>query len=326
MTKASDFTVTVDAGHGLNPATAGKRTPPIPELGGRVILEREFNEPTKNLLMQELRRIGFKVVDVAPELHDVPLSTRVTRSDNAKSNLHVSVHYNAFQGRWGTHGGIEVLSGSSNNSKRASADILKHLVAETGLRRRSVVDGSWLALNRMKSPLALAECGFMDNLQEALLMLEASHQRKCAVGMAKGVCDYFGVKYVSEVTPARPRQSKGDGIGTAVISVPTLNVRSGAGVNNNVVGTVSKGDHVDVYEIKNEWYRIGQGQWVSNVGNRYAVYTEKPPAPKPEPVVVHRVIVDGKQVGAFGDFANVVNAVELAHEKGFKKQVTIERV
>lgn len=52
-----------------------------------------------------------------------------------------------------------------------------------------------------------------------------------------------------------------------VSSTTALRVRSGAGVNNAVVGTLNPGDAVSVYETRTtggtEWGRIGSGRWVS---------------------------------------------------------------
>ena len=42
-----------------------------------------------------------------------------------------------------------------------------------------------------------------------------------------------------------------------------LNVRSGAGTSYAIVGGLSKGTKVTVYEMSNGWARIGSGQWVS---------------------------------------------------------------
>lgn len=43
-----------------------------------------------------------------------------------------------------------------------------------------------------------------------------------------------------------------------------LNVRSGAGTNYGVVRTIANGTKVTVYEEKNGWSRIGNGEWVSS--------------------------------------------------------------
>lgn len=43
-----------------------------------------------------------------------------------------------------------------------------------------------------------------------------------------------------------------------------LNVRSGAGTNNSIVGRLYNGDKVTVYETKGSWSRIGDDRWVSS--------------------------------------------------------------
>ena len=43
-----------------------------------------------------------------------------------------------------------------------------------------------------------------------------------------------------------------------------LNIRSGAGLNNKIVGKLNNGEKVTVYENKGEWSRIGDNMWVSS--------------------------------------------------------------
>jgi uncharacterized protein YgiM (DUF1202 family) len=47
------------------------------------------------------------------------------------------------------------------------------------------------------------------------------------------------------------------------ISTDNINVRSGPSTKNTIVTKLAKGTLVRVYEEKNGWYRIGDGQWVS---------------------------------------------------------------
>ena len=89
--------VAIDNGHGYN--TAGKRTPKMPD--GRVIREWEFNHPTAKKLEQVLKRCGLKTVLVSDTKNDTSLATRVKRANNAKADVFISIHYNAYQGKWG---------------------------------------------------------------------------------------------------------------------------------------------------------------------------------------------------------------------------------
>ncbi|OZV12855.1 hypothetical protein CIW83_06465 [Tissierella sp. P1] len=45
----------------------------------------------------------------------------------------------------------------------------------------------------------LCECRFMDNLEEAKLMLDENYQMKCARALVKSICKYFGVEYKKEI-------------------------------------------------------------------------------------------------------------------------------
>jgi N-acetylmuramoyl-L-alanine amidase len=259
MTKK--YKVGIDGGHGME--TAGKRTPAIPELGGRVIRENEFNDAVAVKLQKALERCGFDTMFTAPETSDTSLSARVARANASKVDILVSLHYNAITASFATAkaSGYEVLAGSSSASKKLAKCILDELGAGTPQKNRGVKDGSWLALNKCKMPLALVEYGFMDNKTEALLMIDSKFIEECAEETAKGICKYFGVKYVpskSTSTPA-PKPSK--------------------------------------------------------------------PAQKPTPSkkTIYRVIVDGKQVGAYAEGDNLLDQARKSMASG-AKNIKIEKV
>jgi len=61
-----------------------------------------------------------------------------------------------------------------------------------------------------------------------------------------------------------------------------LNIRDGAGLAFKATGKfLTKGQIVDVYEVKNNWFKIAEGQWVSG----YPSYMKKLTTPVPPPVV-----------------------------------------
>lgn len=185
--------IAIDNGHGYN--TAGKRTPPFPDTG-KVIREWEFNYPTAKKLGELLKKNGFDVIYVSDTKEDTPLSTRTTRANTAKADLFVSIHYNAYKGVWGTHGGIDTFHfPNSVEGKKVAAFVQNEIIRETGLRNRGVKSANFYVLRKTTMPAILVECGFMDNLQEAKLMLNELHQMNCARGIAKGICKYFNVKY-----------------------------------------------------------------------------------------------------------------------------------
>ena len=65
------------------------------------------------------------------------------------------------------------------------------------------------------------------------------------------------------VAPSTPSENNTMNKVMTVTANGGLNVRSGAGTGYGIVGGLSKGAQVTVYEMSNGWARIGSGQWVS---------------------------------------------------------------
>ncbi|CAK7001735.1 N-acetylmuramoyl-L-alanine amidase [Tissierella sp.] len=188
-------TIAIDNGHGLN--TPGKRTPIM--LDGKVIKEWQFNYPTAKKLGELLKYNGFNIIYVSDTEEDNPLSVRTKKANDTKADAYVSIHFNAHQGVWGNHGGIETYHyPNSTKSKELVGLIQDELIRETGLRNRGVKSANFQVLRETNMVSILAECGFMDNLEEAKLMLDGDYQLKCARAIAKGICKYFGVEYKEE--------------------------------------------------------------------------------------------------------------------------------
>lgn len=188
------YLVALDDGHGLD--TPGNRTPLIPELG-RQIQENEFNHAVKEKLKTALKRCGINYIDVSPERDDTPLATRVKRANDAKADIFVSIHYNAYDGKFDTHkGGLSVFHHPNKDGKLAKL-IHKYLKRGTEQYDRGVLTGNFYVLRETKMPSALSESGFMDDRKEALLMIDENFQREVAEEHAQGICEYFGVSYVA---------------------------------------------------------------------------------------------------------------------------------
>lgn len=181
--------IAIDNGHGLH--TPGKRTPPFPN--GRVIHEWEFNHPTALRLADILKADGHEVLMVSNTSVDTPLATRSSSANKWGADIFVSIHYNAYLGQWGTHGGTETLyCRGSVNGERAAKLVQAALVKATGFRDRGAIPRSDLhVLNRTVMPAILIEAGFMDNMNEAGKMLDPNFQFKVAMAIANGINQYF---------------------------------------------------------------------------------------------------------------------------------------
>jgi hypothetical protein len=73
----------------------------------------------------------------------------------------------------------------------------------TPLRDRGVKDGTWLyVLKNTSMPAILIEACYMDNLDEAKLLLSDAFRKETAREIAQGICESYGVAYKAEAAPA----------------------------------------------------------------------------------------------------------------------------
>lgn len=218
-------------GHGKD--TSGKRSAYIAELK-RQIRENEFNAPTTEYLIADLKRSKVVVVHVSAGDSDVALRTRTDHANRVykeyvskygKANvkaLYVSIHFNALDGKFDGPGkdpegfSLHIHPGSTEGRKAANA-IAAFLKQGTAQKYRGIVEQNLHETRETNMPAVLIECGFMDNKREALLMLVSAFQKEVATETAQGVCKYFGISYIAPAAPkpapkpaAKPVTSKED--------------------------------------------------------------------------------------------------------------------
>lgn len=321
--------IALDDGHGIG--TPGKRTPKIPELG-RSIMENEFNREVVKYLNAELKNNGFKTILTAPTNADTSLGARVATANNAKADLFISIHFNALDGKFDGPGkDPEGFSAHVHSTQYESAKFariaLKHLAGGTPQKNRGLIQQNLYVTRETKMPAVLFELGFMDNIDEARLMLNVNFQKECAREIAKAVCEYYGVKYKSGAPAPKPTTEK-KGIGTATVLADQLNFRTGKTLSSPIKKVLKKGEKYFVYAVDGKWVNLGGG-WASAGSKGDLLKVDLYPKPKPKPPApkedIHRVIVDGKQVGAFGNNENVADVVKDHLDKG-AKNIDIEEV
>lgn len=202
MAKASDYLIAFDGGHGAD--TPGKRTPYIKSLG-RQIREHEFNQPVADFYEAELKRCGFRTLQLAPGDADTPLKSRTDDANKAGADLYNSLHFNASDGKFDGDAkdpsgfSAHIYKGNRNKPAGRFATIaLKHLAQGTSQKNRGIVEQDLHITRETKMPSVLFEFGFMDNEREALLMLDKNFQKECARELAMAVCEFYGVPYVAE--------------------------------------------------------------------------------------------------------------------------------
>ncbi|MFD1423468.1 N-acetylmuramoyl-L-alanine amidase family protein [Laceyella sediminis] len=139
----------------------------------------------------------------APGDQDVPLSARTSLANRDNAHLFISCHYNAGGGE-----GAETYYFSGSRRGKRAAELIHNQVLKSGIyrRNRGVKTANFFVLRETKMPAVLVEYGFMDDpgLEEAAHMVDPKVQKAFAVTTAKGVCEYFGVKYVPD-SPDKPK-------------------------------------------------------------------------------------------------------------------------
>lgn len=220
MAEASNFLIGANDEHGMNPPTAGKRTPTMPYIG-RSFYENEFNRQAKLAFIYACLRCGFNVYDIHPEVQDTSISTRVVRANRAGLSLLVTFAYNAFGTgtTFNSARGIEVYYSPYNpyptRSRELSEEVYEGVVNFSGGVGRFVGTTSIGLLSNVNCPSTLVEAGFMTNFNEAKLMLNPEFVTNVGEGACYGVCQFLDVPYVArEVTnyPTIRLDSRGNSV------------------------------------------------------------------------------------------------------------------
>lgn len=191
--------VVLDAGHG--PDTPGKRTPMFDN--GKFMHEYEFNNSVVSKLKDKLNKTGkFNVTVTSSATKDISLVERVILEKQIKSDLFLSVHANALSSVWGNPKGIESFynQGSKTGEKYCNV-IQSNLIKDTGLYNRGAKSApgpkypsSLYVLKNTYGPAVLVECGFMDNKNEAVLLMSDKYREIVAKSLYNSICELFNVK------------------------------------------------------------------------------------------------------------------------------------
>ena len=299
---ANKYLIALDDGHGMN--TPGKRTPPLTKdlyidgklvrKKGEVIKENEFNRAVVKYLAEALKRCGFDVLLVAPTDEDTPLATRVSRANNANADAYVSKHYNALGSIWQTKakGLVTIIHYNHQSKTKVLANNVheelwklhsNHNCTNYGVRTDTDISGySLYVLRNTKMPAILTESGFMDNMTEAVDMLDTNFQQADAEATCKGICKAFGVTYVKPNEEETTCKEKDVEVNTdikyvRVIYDGLLNLRKCPSWNDDAIsGTVKKGEVFTVmkkvkvgdsymYKLKSGLYITASSKYVEGL-------------------------------------------------------------
>ena len=185
--------VAVDAGHGMN--TDGKRTPDGEH-------EWSFNNKVALAVVASLsnyRKVEVLRLDDPSGKNDVQLKSRTDLANRWGANLVVSIHHNAYLGKWGTHGGVETYTfpGASQKSREIANVIHPLVVKAMGLRDRGLKTMNLHIVRESKMPAILIEGGFMDSTIDINALRDNKRLTASGQAVARGIANYFNLKLIS---------------------------------------------------------------------------------------------------------------------------------
>lgn len=245
----------LDAGHGLK--TAGKQTPDG-------IKEWVLNDAVRDKVVKILEAYDCEIIHVDNNEGntDETLASRLARYKNAGVKAFVSIHHNAYTGKWNNATGVEVYvdrGGTKQDYKLANA-IYNRLVKYTGLKGRGIKEYNFWVINQDTIPAVLVEGGFMDGRKDYEYIITDEGQSAYANAVAEGLIEFLGLKKkqtssanktsTTEKTndkTVEPAQSFSKSLAKSYTTTANLRLRAGAGTNEAIIVTMPKGSKVTCY-------------------------------------------------------------------------------
>lgn len=180
--------IAIDAGHGLY--TSGKQTPDG-------IKEWTLNDKVRDKAVELLRAYDVDIMftDNNEGKTDESLASRLNKYKSAGVAAFVSIHHNAYTGKWNNATGVEVYT--DNNPTKKDNELAKciynRLVNYTGLRGRGIKKCDFYVINQDTIPAVLVEGGFMDGTRDYKVITSEDGQTAYAKAVAEGLVEFLGL-------------------------------------------------------------------------------------------------------------------------------------
>lgn len=190
--------VLIDNGHGSN--TPGKRSP-----DGR-LMEYAYTREIAKMLLEKLKKGGIEAELITPETYDIPISTRVSRTNRIykqmgnRNVILVSIHNDAKGSdcKWHSARGfsVRVAPNASRNSKRLAKLLYDQAVKENLQGNRATPpEGYWvqnLGICRdTNCPAVLSENLFQDNKEDVEFLLSDKGKEAIVNLHYNGILEYI---------------------------------------------------------------------------------------------------------------------------------------
>lgn len=180
---------------------------------------------------------------------DMTAASSIKASNAGNYDFHLALHSNAVGGEnSGSATGSQVYYYPYSDNSRRAADIFANnlkLIYPNPSKVITVPTTTLGEVARTKAPAVLIEYAFHDNEQDANWI--KNNINLIAENTVVSLADYFGIPFR---TPDNIRK------GRVVTNGGNLNIRSGAGLEFPVIGSIPNGQIVNITNTLAEWYAI----------------------------------------------------------------------
>ena len=237
------------------------------------VLEDEINLQISQKVESKLKAKGVQVKMSRYDDTYLSLTDRTKMANNWGSDIFVSVHQNSATSS--SANGIETYHYSTRqDSKELATEIQSDLIQSTGAVNRGVKTANYAVIKTANMSSSLVECGFISNPTEAKNLSSSSYQDKVAEGIVNGIMDYLKNNIILNNSGDNGSNGGNNDSSTATQSGTikvngALNVRSGAGTNYSVIGSLDNGAKIEIVETSGTWYKIKYGSGYGYVSKDY---------------------------------------------------------
>ncbi len=186
--------IVIDPGHGGEDSGA---------IGPSGVTEKSITLQIAKEVEKMLKEAGAKVImtrttdtEVSPkhrQATDVDeLQARCDVANKAKADIFISIHMDSFTSREASGTTGYYYTKGSAASKRLAASIQSELVAQLKTTSRGIRTCNFYVVKHTKMPAMLIEVAFVSNPKEEKLLTSKKGVQKAAVGIVKGISDFFG--------------------------------------------------------------------------------------------------------------------------------------
>ena len=181
--KQNKFLVVIDPGHGgKDPGAIG--------IGG--MRETDVVLEVSKIVEKLLSESGVNVKLTRKNEVDLGLPQRVSFANSLDSDIFVSIHANASKGKRRDINGLETFYFKGWRGRLLAKRIQKQVLrVSPGSPDRGVKQGRYYVIKNTKMPAVLVEIGFLTGRLDARRLDKASHRKRIAYAIAKGILEYL---------------------------------------------------------------------------------------------------------------------------------------